>query len=218
LAEGFSSVGTFLLRNIYHYWYHLGEGMAVRQMLGHKDLADFVGDIDSQAPYRTEPAQPGERPLQKGQLISLVRGAWRSWDSLLSKIDDQKTLRPGASGDWSVKDIVAHLAWHEREMIGVLRARALVGSDLWEQPLDQRNRAIYETYRSFPLDRVRADAREARDLLLAELAKLDEEDLYDSGRFAGMPSEWRPLDLLAENTYLHYLDHISSLEEWLGEA
>ena len=54
LAEGFSNVGTFLRRNTYHYWYHLGEAMAVRQMLGHPNLPDFVGDIDSLAPYQPE--------------------------------------------------------------------------------------------------------------------------------------------------------------------
>lgn len=54
LAEGYSSVGTFMQRVIYHYWYHLGEGMAVRQMLGHKDLPEYVGDIDSLAPYQPE--------------------------------------------------------------------------------------------------------------------------------------------------------------------
>jgi uncharacterized damage-inducible protein DinB len=54
LAEGFSSVGTFLRRTTYHYWYHLGEALAIRQLLGHRDLPDFVGDIDSQAPYRPE--------------------------------------------------------------------------------------------------------------------------------------------------------------------
>jgi hypothetical protein len=54
LAEGFSNIGTFLLRNIYHYWYHLGEAMAVRQMLGHTGLAEYVGDIDNMAPYRPE--------------------------------------------------------------------------------------------------------------------------------------------------------------------
>lgn len=36
-------IGTRLLRNIYHYWYHLGEVLAVRQMLGHTDLPQFVG-------------------------------------------------------------------------------------------------------------------------------------------------------------------------------
>lgn len=54
LAEGLPSVGTFLLRTTYHYWYHLGEAMAVRQMLGHADLPDFVGDIDDLAPYQPE--------------------------------------------------------------------------------------------------------------------------------------------------------------------
>lgn len=52
LVEGMGSIGTFMLRTIYHYWYHLGEAMAVRQMLGHTGLSDFVGDIDSLAPYR----------------------------------------------------------------------------------------------------------------------------------------------------------------------
>jgi hypothetical protein len=54
LAEGFSNIGTFLHRTIYHYWYHLGEAMAVRQMLRHTGLAEYVGDIDEAAPYRPE--------------------------------------------------------------------------------------------------------------------------------------------------------------------
>jgi uncharacterized damage-inducible protein DinB len=39
------SVGTMLLRNIYHYWYHTGEAHAIRDMLGHRDLPQFVGDM-----------------------------------------------------------------------------------------------------------------------------------------------------------------------------
>jgi uncharacterized damage-inducible protein DinB len=47
------SVGTMLFRNIGHYWFHTGEGHAIRQMLGHTDLPQFVGDL-SRAPYRPE--------------------------------------------------------------------------------------------------------------------------------------------------------------------
>lgn len=54
LMPGRANAGTYLLRNIYHYWYHLGEALAVRQMQGENGLPDFVGDIDGQAPYRTE--------------------------------------------------------------------------------------------------------------------------------------------------------------------
>jgi hypothetical protein len=45
------SVGTMLQRNIYHYWFHTGEAHAIRQLLGHSNLPDFVGDM-SKAQYR----------------------------------------------------------------------------------------------------------------------------------------------------------------------
>ena len=47
------NVGTLLMRNIYHYWYHTGEASAGRQMLGHTNLPEFVGNI-SVAAYRPE--------------------------------------------------------------------------------------------------------------------------------------------------------------------
>ena len=47
------SIGTMLLRNIYHYWFHIGEAYAVRQLLGHSELPEFVGDM-SVALYRPE--------------------------------------------------------------------------------------------------------------------------------------------------------------------
>lgn len=46
--------GNLLQRVIYHYWYHTGENMAIRQLLGHERLGVFVGNIDEKAPYRAE--------------------------------------------------------------------------------------------------------------------------------------------------------------------
>lgn len=46
--------GSLLQRVIYHYWYHLGVNLAIRQSLGHTGLPYFVGDLDEQAPYRPE--------------------------------------------------------------------------------------------------------------------------------------------------------------------
>lgn len=47
------SIGTMLLRNIYHYWYHTGEAHAIRDTLGHVALPQFVGDMNGAA-YRRE--------------------------------------------------------------------------------------------------------------------------------------------------------------------
>ena len=48
------SVGSALLRVNYHYWFHIGEIQAIRQMLGHADLPEYVGDIETEAAYRPE--------------------------------------------------------------------------------------------------------------------------------------------------------------------
>ncbi|MDQ7024871.1 MAG: DinB family protein [Anaerolineae bacterium] len=47
------SIGTMLNHLNYHYWYHIGEALAIRQMLGQKDLPVFIGNIED-VPYRPE--------------------------------------------------------------------------------------------------------------------------------------------------------------------
>jgi hypothetical protein len=46
--------GSALRRITYHYWYHIGEIQAIRQMLGHTNLPEYVGNIETEAPYRPE--------------------------------------------------------------------------------------------------------------------------------------------------------------------
>jgi len=46
--------GSALRRITYHYWFHTGEILAIRQMIGGKDLPEYVGDIEGEAPYRPE--------------------------------------------------------------------------------------------------------------------------------------------------------------------
>lgn len=53
-GEWSTRYGNLLQRVIYHYWYHTGENMAIRQSLKNEGLQDFVGNIDDEAPYRAE--------------------------------------------------------------------------------------------------------------------------------------------------------------------
>jgi uncharacterized damage-inducible protein DinB len=46
--------GNLMQRVIYHYWYHTGEIMAIRQLLGHNRLPQFVGSLDKKAAYQPE--------------------------------------------------------------------------------------------------------------------------------------------------------------------
>jgi hypothetical protein len=46
--------GDAMRRITYHYWFHLGEILAIRQMIGGNDLPEYVGNIEGEAPYRPE--------------------------------------------------------------------------------------------------------------------------------------------------------------------
>ncbi len=48
------SQGSAILRMTHHYWFHIGEIQAIRQMLGHKKLPIYVGSIEAKAPYTPE--------------------------------------------------------------------------------------------------------------------------------------------------------------------
>ena len=46
--------GDAIRRMTYHYWFHIGEILAIRQQLGEKGLPEYVGSIEAKAPYRPE--------------------------------------------------------------------------------------------------------------------------------------------------------------------
>jgi len=46
------TIGTMLLRTIYHQWFHIGESQAIRQLQAALNRGDFVGSLGEKAPYR----------------------------------------------------------------------------------------------------------------------------------------------------------------------
>jgi hypothetical protein len=48
------SVGDAIQRVTYHYWFHIGEILAIRQMLDHPRRPEFVGDLEGRANYRPD--------------------------------------------------------------------------------------------------------------------------------------------------------------------
>lgn len=153
----------------------------------------------------------------KSQLIEKIRQSQADLDALLAHMDPSVMTRPGASGGWSVKDVLAHITWHEREMLNVIQAHALVGSDLWDLPLDERNAVIYNENKDRALKDVLEESAAVFKALMQALPTLTEEDLHDPSRFPNMPPDWEPWDLIAQNTYEHYDDHLADLQAWQGK-
>ena len=150
------------------------------------------------------------------QLIDTIQGNWATWEAIVAQIDEERLTQSGVAGDWTLKDIIAHITWHEKEMVGLITAHALVGSELWNLPTDERNAAIYEEVRNEPLEQVLEESAGIHQQLLELLPTLSDEDLTNPESFPNMPPDWQPWMLIAQNTYEHYQDHILDVQGWLA--
>jgi hypothetical protein len=153
--------------------------------------------------------------MNKARLLTGIREEWARWEASLDGMDEVQMTRPGVTGVWSVKDIIAHITWFEREMVDMLQARALIGSDLWQLPADQRNARIFEENRDRPLHEVLAEAKRVHQQLSEGVEALAEDDVVDPHRFRGMPEDWKPWEVIVENSSEHYRDHSRDLGTWL---
>ena len=151
--------------------------------------------------------------MDKAEFIRRVETARCEWNGLLAQVDDDLMLKSGIEGDWSAKDILAHVMWYEREMVRLLNSRSLIGSDLWELPLDDRNDEIHKEVKGMSLNAVRLGSEDAFGELIRQLNRLPEEAFGDPAHFQNMPSEWKPWDVIASNTFRHYREHSDSIRQ-----
>ena len=145
--------------------------------------------------------------MNKTQLINKIIETRSAWDAVLAHMDETQLTQPGEDGIWSIKDILAHITWYEREMVVVIQGHALVGSDWWNLSLEERNALIYHENKERSLNEILQAAQQVHDHLLHLIGALTEEDLQDPRQFPGMPDDWQPWQVIASNTYEHYPDH-----------
>lgn len=155
--------------------------------------------------------------MNTAQLLDEIRTARDEWEALLATLDEAQMIRPGVAGDWSVKDLIAHITWSEKEMVGMLKARALVGSELWNLPTDERNAAVFEENRYRRLTDVLAEAQQVYQQLMDAVKTLSDEELVDPDRFRGMPADWMPWQILAGSSFAHYREHARDVRAWLAK-
>ena len=92
--------------------------------------------------------------MKKSELLDWLREEYLKWEALLDRIGQTRMELPGVNGDWSMKDIVAHLTGWKRWL--VIRLQEAQRGELeptppWPaniQSEDEINAWIYETYRA----------------------------------------------------------------------
>jgi hypothetical protein len=152
--------------------------------------------------------------MDKNTFLQRMTHSRTELDSALASLTPTQCLQPGASGEMSVKDMLAHITWHEAQMIGVIEQMALAGSPWWGLPTDERNAHIYAANRDRSWEDVLAEAQQVYPSVYAALQALPEAAFADATLYREMPPDWEPWQVYAGNTFEHYEHHLADLRAW----
>jgi hypothetical protein len=84
--------------------------------------------------------------MTKAELLATMRRERAAWEALLAEVGESRLDEPGATGHWSVKDVIAHNMYFEQWVVDRLEGRArgevYVESDLDKMYFHDRNAVI----------------------------------------------------------------------------
>ncbi len=133
------------------------------------------------------------RSFTKNQLLADARRERAALEKFLEKLSPEELVKPGALGDWSAKDVLAHLLEWEQMVLGWIEA-GLSGKTpavpaegyKWSQ-LPALNQQIYEKHRDRPLAEILEQSQSSAEQALTAIEGFSEETLLTRGyyRWAG---------------------------------
>ena len=162
--------------------------------------------------------------MKRDELLTRLKSERRRWMEPVDRLDSRQMELPGVAGDWSMKDLLAHIMACEEGLVRWLEAaaqgEALVFADLDHPDLDHRNELIRERYQSHTVTEILREAQRVFDALLAEVEELPDEMLTDvEGTAWFVIPRWkakRPVwECVADDSYRHYHQHLEDIHTFV---
>ncbi len=158
----------------------------------------------------------------KEELIESLRKAHADWNALLERVGQEHMTQPGAIGEWTFKDVIAHLtAWRldSIERLEAARLGMMPEPTPWPGGLDtdQINDWIYERDRNLPLEVVLRESEETFRRLEDGVVALSEADLLDPGHFEWTDGESLSTSVVESSLGHYYDEHAAAIEDWIEQ-
>lgn len=163
--------------------------------------------------------------ISKAALLDQIERERLVWEQLLRAVGEGRMEQPGATGEWTFKDVVAHLnGWRTRTVarLDAARAGAEPAPPPWPADLDEDTEAgltqinawIERAGRERSLEAVLGEARRSFDLMRDAVLALSDEELADPSRYAWMGGE--PVGAVVGYSFGHFHEeHEPALSAWL---
>jgi hypothetical protein len=165
-------------------------------------------------------------PSTLSELIEDIRRERAALNTLLANVPESRMSEPGVVGDWSVKDMLAHLGvWLARAITMLFQAErngkpipphVMLKTDNW----DKVNAADHALQKDRPLDRVLADFHETHAQVLKRLERLDAgaaAALFDARRYPSLEGKTLAYYVWSDAAE-HDAEHRIQIEAWLARS
>ncbi|MBI1299501.1 ClbS/DfsB family four-helix bundle protein [bacterium] len=163
--------------------------------------------------------------MNKQELIKWLTEEQQKWNLLVAAIGDKRLEQAGVNGDWSMRDVIAHLTGWQRRLVNHMHASAQgqpTPPPPWPADLpteDAINAWIYDANHTRPVREVLADAYALHQQLVAILHGLPDDSRVETidGKFHLI---WINDERFAvgEFFYHFYDDHAPDVHRWLGQT
>ena len=195
-------------------------------LTGYRNLGEFINMVTWEhyrwakiSIRRWSKTHDGKRRDKNGILQS-IETERRRLESNLASLSNEEMTEPGVIGDWSVKDILAHLveweqrflSWYQAGLRGEVPETPAPGLTWGE--LDALNQMIFDEHKHQPLNDVKEDFQFSYQQVLQTVREIPEEDIFPVGRFAWTEKSNLAAYILA-NTANHYRWAKTGIRKWL---
>jgi uncharacterized damage-inducible protein DinB len=158
--------------------------------------------------------------MSKARLLETLQSKRAEWDAALAEVPMARMTEAGVAGEWSVKDIVAHITSYERwiadRLHERLRGEVYIPTETDRLSFDERNDLFYQQNRDRALPEVLDEAQQVFQRLLEGVQAHSEEFLIEPQQFEGVPQPVTIWKLLRGDVYEHYSLHIPSIKSWMA--
>jgi len=150
--------------------------------------------------------------MNREQLLKKLDAAWAEIEASYEGLMESQLTKPGVAGDWSVKDILAHVTTWEEEALKYLPLIIEGGKPPLYTTyggLDAFNAQRAEQKRALALSEVLEQLEETHRRLIAYVQSVPEEQFTHETRFRHR---------LRLDTYSHYPLHAGMIRHWREQS
>ena len=156
--------------------------------------------------------------MDKKELLEELEEGQQEIIDMLAGLPDDALLEPGVAGDWSVKDILAHLSYWEGQLVTLLfqaqRMPKPTTVHFGKEKVDELNERWRAAGKDRELEMVWQDWLGVRKQTIRRVEEFSDKDLSDPERYPwlkGVPLwQW-----IANDTLEHEDEHADQIREWL---